>query len=281
MRDSFLDIEYWRRLAPHFSIGKKVKVAPFPLREEQEKALDGRMVKEGYVHLAQPGFRASFEKLAALFDLLASEGLPPVFSFVFDELWNLNRQLSHFIATLLQGDYAMLPNFWAWRVLPGESGWKPHRDKISGCLFPDRRPKSITVWIPITEAHPLNGCMYALPADRDEEYALENSTRGVGEWSDIRALPAKAGDLLAWTQHLYHWGGHAADDHSLPPRMSVAFEYQRKDVRPFKTPLLDPEGSWSLEERLSLIAKQVLQYQHMYKLSPRLEELTRAIGKRA
>jgi ectoine hydroxylase-related dioxygenase (phytanoyl-CoA dioxygenase family) len=163
--------------------------------------------------------------------------------------------------------------------MPGESGWKPHRDKISGSLFTDRSPKSLTVWIPITKAHPLNGCMYVLPADRDEEYALENSVKGVGAIPDMRALPASPGDVLIWTQHLYHWSGRAAAHHRLPPRMSVAFEYQRKDVRPFRRPLLNPDAVFTFEERLALIAKQIMQYRHMYASNPKLDALAEGIAK--
>lgn len=278
--EPFFDIAYWRKLAPHFPIGEKIDSSAFALRKAHLKQIDEKFLREGYVHLAQPGLTSPFGKIADLFTKIVSLGLPPVFSFVYDEMWRLNTQLRALVGILLHKEYAMLPDFWAWCVLPGQSGWKPHRDKPSGCLFPDNRPKSLTVWLPITQAHPLNGCMYILPADRDCEYSVENSPRGAGTLPEIRALPAEAGDVLAWTQHVFHWGGHSADVHDLPPRMSVAFEYQRSDVPPFNVPLLDPSVYPTFEERLALISKQILQYRHMYTYPDALVDLAEKIGKK-
>ena len=48
----------------------------------------------------------------------------------------------------------------------------------------------------------------------------------------------------------------------------MAFEFQRKDKPPFNTPLLDPRVIPPFRQRLGLIGKQVLQYDHMYPLTP-------------
>ena len=274
------DIGFWRELAPKFSIGSKIDTRAFALTDTQKEKYNKKLVREGYVHLANPGLSCPFDEVAKTFTEIVSRGLPPVFFFVYDEPWILNQQLSNLLKRLLHKEYAMLPDFWAWQVLPGETGWKPHRDKIAGSLFPDKRPKSLTIWIPITKAHPLNGCMYVIPADRDEEYGMENSVRGIAELSEIRALPAEAGDVLVWTQHLFHWSGHSADIHDLPPRMSIAFEYQRRDVPPFRKPLLEPSALPNFEERLALIGKQVMQYRHMYGYHQDLTNLAETIAKK-
>jgi hypothetical protein len=272
-KPSLLERDFWVKFAPHLSIGLKWKVAPFIPTEQNKKKYLEEIVREGYIHLIQPGFEINFPEIAKLFDDICSLGFPPVFAFVYDELWMIQATLSKLIEGLLQNASALLPDFWAWRVMPGEAGWKPHRDKITGCLFSDKTPKSLTVWVPITKAHPLNGCMYVLPAGRDEEYGMENSVKGLGSLTDMRALPAEAGDVLIWTQHLFHWGSHAAESHHLPNRMSVAFEYQRLDVSPFRRPLLAPDASLTFEERLALIAKQVMHYRHMYATTSFLNDL--------
>jgi hypothetical protein len=265
--------QHWRNRRPP---------PPIRLTEAQKNKFSEEIIRKGYIHLVQPGLQIQFKEIVKLFNDIIAIGLPPVFSFIYDDLWVLRSQLfgRGVIGVLLQNEeYALLPDFWAWRIMPGEAGWKPHRDKISGSLFSDKRPKSLTVWVPITKAHPLNGCMYVLPAGWDEEYALENSVKGVGALSDMRALPAEAGDVLIWTQHLYHWSARAADVHDLPPRMSVAFECQRLDVRPFRCPLLAPDMILTFEERLALIAKQVVQYRHMYESNPFLNDLADEIAK--
>jgi hypothetical protein len=282
MGSQLLDVRFWKELAPKLHIGKTIGDDAFEVKDGAGKS--EKLVREGYIHLASPGLKCPFEEIAKIFTEIVSRGLPPVFSFVYDELWMLNKQLSHLMRVLLHKDYALLPAFWAWRVAPGERGWKPHRDKLVGSLFPNKKPKSLTVWIPITEAHPLNGCMYVLPADRDPQYGINNTCPFPGlsaeELQEVRALPAKAGDVLVWTQHIFHWSGHAADRHDLPPRMSVSFEYQRGDTPAFKEPLLGSAIVPTFEERLALISKQVLQYRHMYGYHQDLTTVAEEIGKK-
>lgn len=278
-RLELLEVDFWQKLAPQFPIGGKIDSTPFIVPAQNRRTLKKQIIEEGYVHLINPGLNSPLEKVAKLVVKIASLGLPPVFSFVYDEMWKISAQLGNLMGILLREDFAMLPAFWVWHIAPGEAGWKPHRDKIAGSLFPDKKPKSLTVWIPLTEAHPLNSCIYVLPADRDEEYGMENSVRGIGELSDMRALPAKPGDVLVWTQHLFHWGGHAAKKHGLPPRISIGLEYQVKSVRPFQTPLLGSAPELSFEERLALIGQQIAYYRRPTGCDQALWELIGAIAK--
>ena len=86
------------------------------------------------------------------------------------------------------------------------------------------------------------------------------------------ALPATAGSFLAWNQAVLHWGGRASRL-ATAPRISAAFEFQRADQPAFNRPLLNPARLPSFTERLGLIAKQVLQYRHMYPLSSDVEQI--------
>ena len=65
--------------------------------------------------------------------------------------------------------------------------------------------------------------------------------------------------MLAWNQGLLHWGGRASQL-GTAPRSSAAFEFQRGDRAAFNRPLLDPKRMPTFQERLGLIAKQILQY---------------------
>ena len=215
-----------------------------------------------------------------LFDKIVSNGLPPVFSFVYDEIWTLTAQIRNLLKAVMHEEFMLMPDFWAWRFAPGQSGWAPHRDKLAGSLYPDRRPKSLTVWIPISKAYPLNSCMYVLPADRDEYYGVDNVQEFSAPPPDVRALPGEPGDVFVWTQHLLHWGSHSADKHNLGPRMSIAFECQRGDVSAFNWPLLDPAKIPSFDERLALISKQIMQYRHMYGFDSGLVSIAEQISRR-
>ena len=41
-----------------------------------------------------------------------------------------------------------------------------------------------------------------------------------GSLSDIKALPASSGDLLIWTQEIFHWGSSSTDKHDESARTS-------------------------------------------------------------
>ncbi len=274
-----MDPDFWRAVAPNFTIEGDAKPHVLKFTKEQEKQLVAKMDKEAYVHVSQPGLKSSLDDMCNLLGTITSMGLPPVFAFAFDEFWMVHMQVRSLVKILLEDEFSMLPDFWAWRVMPGQSGWKPHRDKVGGSLFPNGKPKSITLWVPLSIAYPLNGCMYILPADRDRIYYKDGTNGFEGALPDMRALPAQAGDVLAWTQRVMHWGSHSADQHDLPPRQSVAFEYQRSDITAFNSPLLDPDTMPDFKARMALIGKQVLQYTHMYEFTPELVKMAQIILK--
>ena len=85
-------------------------------------------------------------------------------------------------------------------------------------------------------------------------------------------MPAQAGSLLAWNQAILHWGGRASR-RAQGPRTSVAFEFQRGDTPPLQRAAAGSRSVPPFTERLGLIGKQVLQYQHMYPLTPDVERL--------
>jgi len=92
----------------------------------------------------------------------------------------------------------------------------------------------------------------------------------------VRALPARPGDFLCWNQAVLHWGGEASRFAS-GPRISVALEFQSGDRAPFNQPLIPPFANLPFETRLKLVAKQILQYKHMYPLAARFEALAKRL----
>lgn len=228
--------------------------------------------REGYIHLPRCQSADRTRLMADAVTRLTEVGIPPVFCMVFDEFWLPAFALGRIVSVALGGSYQLLPDFWVWHIDPskGETGWSPHRDKDYRALFPDGRPKAVTAWLALSDAGPLNSCMYVVPANRDPTYGTERD----GEWTfaypDIRALPAGPGDIYIWNQAVLHWGSHASPQETRP-RMSMAFEFQRDDVAPFNRPLIPPQAILRFEDRLKLIGKQVIQYNHMYPLSAEME----------
>lgn len=272
--------EFWREAFPTLSLHTLLKDG-FEVARLNDASLSMagvRLAREGY-------FQERDEALVGLASRLADCALncialdiPPVFIFLFDEAWAAFYRQHHMIANFLGADYQMLPDFWAWHVDPkrDQAGWRPHRDKGHQALAADGSPLSLTVWIPLTQASPLNSCMYVLPADRDPVYGTEQDKNWQIDLPSIRALPGSPGDYFAWSQALLHWGGQSSA-FAEGPRISMALEFQRADAPPFNRPLLAAMRTLSFEDRLKLISKQIIQYKHMYPLSAEMESLAHKV----
>jgi hypothetical protein len=257
----------WTRLAPSLHVCDSAFIHgfdPLCLTNAMLEYAAGHMTREGYFQWPPIDWDLPLAGMTDIVRRLASMGAPPALAYHYDEFWLMFARLRHLLCALLGDDPAMLPEFWAWHVDPAqqEAGWGPHRDKGRDSLLDDGRPKAITLWLPLTEATPLNGCMYIVPADRDPTYGTALESQHRFDLADIRALPAQAGAVLGWDQAVLHWGSHAAARHA-PPRISIACEFQRRDVAPFNEPLMDPRGPPDFATRQVLIGRQMLRYQHM------------------
>ena len=104
-----------------------------------------------------------------------------------------------------------------------------HRDKGKRALYPDGSPKILSFWLPLTEASPLNSCIYIVPSNRDPNYNTAEEMSWKFALSDIRALPAQPGDIMFWNEAVYHWGSRPAPNRNEKPRISMGFEYITKD----------------------------------------------------
>ncbi len=271
----------WAALAPGLHIEDEAllrRAPPVTLYPARIIAIREQLLLDGYFQEHGVNWAVDLSVMAETVRRFSAQGLSPVFTFLYDEFWIPFCQLDALFRELL-GSYAILPDFWVWNVDPkkGDSGWTPHRDKGGATLRPDGMPNSITVWIPLSDATPLNSCMYVVPARQDPTYG----TNREGEWRfdlpSIRALPAKPGDVLAWNQAVLHWGSKSSPL-ATESRVSMAVEFQRTDVPPMNPPLLKPMNLMPFEQRLKLIAKQVLQYRHMYKVAPDLEQMMMKIA---
>lgn len=275
--DQWSSKEFWRALFPALHIEDVDylgTVSLLAIDDALGENLRGVMRQEGYFQLPPPPWQLPIEDMASLVSKLDAAAIPLPFAFLFDEFWVLFIKLNKLIETQIGAGFHMLPDFWVWHVDPrkGEGGWTPHRDRGSQALRPDGSPKSVTVWIPLSESNTLNGCMYMVPADRDPTYGTDQDSDWKFAYSDIRALPAAAGSIFMWNQAVLHWGSRGSPREQRP-RISTAFEFQAGDVPPYNTPLMVPNELPGFASRLRLIGKQILQYQHMYPLSPEIRDI--------
>jgi phytanoyl-CoA dioxygenase PhyH len=266
--------EFWTRLNPELKLGQD-QVAPlFEVDDAWRQELWSELLTEGYFHLGPRLPADHVARMAAAVRRLHAERIPPVFMYVYDDCYNLHGYLGAFLRALLGPGFRVLPDLWAWHVEPGPTskGWRPHRDRDYSALRPNGLPKSLSIWVPLTDATTWNGCMYVMPASRDHNFKAKIKKYDVPNLQDIRALPAPAGSVLGWNQALLHWSGRSSS-RATEPRLSFSIEYQRGDEPPFNEPLLDPAVLPPFDRRLGLIGKQMLQYRHMYHVGPGFERV--------
>jgi hypothetical protein len=270
-------IDAWRARAPQLHIEDADFMrahAPITVTPQHTQAAAAGLTFEGYFQGSVGNWGVDAVLMANTVRALSEANLSPVFAYVYDEFWLPFFKLHHLYEGLLGGEYFFLPDCWIWNVDPrrGEAGWTPHRDRGHQSLLPDGMPKSLTTWIPLSPATPLNGCIYVVPANLDPTYGTDKDGEFRFELPSVRALPGNPGDFFIWNQALLHWGGRTSP-RAPATRVSMAFEFQRADIAPYNKPLIDPQRMLSFDERLKLIAKQVLQYKHMYKVAPEIEQI--------
>jgi hypothetical protein len=268
--------DFWHSFAPRLHIEDPAfleNIAPVDVTPNHRKAIAELLRVEGYFQ-GNIDWAADLDLMSATVRALDAANISPVFAFLYDEFWLPFAKLHLLYSQILGANYRLLPDFWIWNIdhTQNEAGWKPHRDRGRNALLPDGSPKSLTTWIPLSRATPLNSCMYIVPALLDPTYSTDAEDQWKFDYPSIRALPGAPGDFFVWNQAVLHWGSKSSP-RAPESRVSMAFEFQRTDVPAFNEPLLPPQTIFPFELRLRLIAKQVLQYQHMYELDPAVEQM--------
>ncbi len=241
-------------------------------------ALSDRFWDEGYflLHDILPGdlladLRGAIERLVA-------NGLPPAMIYLYDEAWQVFAALRPLLTHFLGDKVALLPHFWAWHVDPRDQGrgWPPHRDYQGDSAIGDDMLISLSLWVPLSDATPENGCMYVLPRSFERCYDSPVLKPQDVELQDVRALPARPGAVMGWRQDVYHWGSRASR-HASSARISLSLEFQNAAFDPLGDPLLTLETPPSFHERLLLIARQFEKYRHMQKMDDDILTWSRAL----
>ncbi len=268
----FQQREHWLALAPGLHIEDRSLLENVAYLE-LAPGVAARFRDDGYLQ-GSADWGLDVKLMADTVRALSAANLSPLFAYVYDEFWYPFFKLHLLHAALLGGGYCLLPDFWILDVDPkkGGAGWRPHRDKGRRSLFDDGSPKSLTTWIPLSTATPLNGCLYVVPAQHDPTYATAEETELKFDYQSIRALPANPGDFVIWNQAIFHWGGKTSPQ-AAESRVSMAFQFQRADVPPFNAPLIEPLAVLPFAARLQLIARQLYRYRHLYELDPKLAQM--------
>ncbi len=278
--------EFWRELCPGLSLvgGTTAPTARLPDFVRQAELLR----HEGYLN--EPGvLPLEFTRdLYTGIQQLAARGIPPAFIYIYEEPWLAFRSLTPFLERVLGPEFRLMAGVWAWHVQPSENdaGWKPHRDGFSASVSKGKLPEALTVWLPLTDATCLNGCIYVVPSHWDEtpERDAERSGGDVvlsgRALQNIRALPAPAGSMLAWNHNVLHWGARASS-RAGNPRCSIALMFRRLEDGPEDPSWIRLHALPSFHRRLGLIGHYVRLYPQRFGLdnlkSPPLQALAAAL----
>ena len=168
---------FWKTLCPELSISNQ------PLAELSDWGQSRRVDEETWATcqqtIAQDGYFAydgwfderQIDRMAKCFEVLESQGIHPVFAFVYDEFWDLLMQLDPLFSDLLD-DYECLPAVWSWFVRPeNQSAFAPHRDQVREVDIEDEEHLDyLTIWIPLTNLNHLSSAICVLPASLDPDY---------------------------------------------------------------------------------------------------------------
>ncbi|MGO1120062.1 phytanoyl-CoA dioxygenase family protein [Rhodovibrionaceae bacterium A322] len=264
---------FWRDLNPQLSLrDSPVSIPARSFSAELLGQVSDQLAEEGYLFLPPLLSTTEIAPLRKGIETLVANDLPAAFAYLYDDYWQVFASFRPLLSRFLGEDFRLLPNFWAWHVSPGEnnSGWPPHRD-YQGESKVDDYLISLSLWLPLTEATPENGCMYVLPLSREAHYDKPVEETADIDLQDIRALPAQPGSLLGWRQDLFHWGARSSN-RAKAPRLSLSLEFQNAAFDPLATPLLDAGQPPKFEERLSLILGQFEKYRHMEQLTDRQQQ---------
>jgi len=267
--------EFWTSLNPALTVTDFPYMKALTMLGEDYTGIDyvRQARKEGYFKLDSIIPRDEAAVLARAVEKISALGLPPIFVYVYDEVWQLYHRLAPLLSPVFGENYRMIENQWAWNFPPdsSSSGFSPHRDgdAVDYDWFPDGSPLRedglpllATIWIPLTDVTPLNSCMYLLPLDKDPHIPDNPDDTSIPQENiqDIRALPCKAGSVLFWNPYVLHWGSNGSE-YATVPRISIA-TYLLRDGLPKtrKSFSLARTQPMSLAYRLRLIGQNMWQY---------------------
>jgi len=260
---------FWKSLCPELTITEDPLSdagSAYPFDLHKVEASVRQVIKEGYFQTPSVIPEADIEKLTNCILKVTGEGFPPPFAIVYDEFWKLFGRLSNVLSPVLESDYQILAEIWVYVVEKGAhaQGWLPHRDYEfrKDVLRPDGRPTIATVWFPLTDATTLNSCIYVLPTNLGPNCPghLKKTTIDSSLLPSVRALPAKAGSIIGWNQHLIHWGARSSE-WAAEPRISLAMYFQSRDVAPYVDNLtVDLSSPVPFDYRLGVIGRLIRKY---------------------
>jgi hypothetical protein len=266
------EARFWAQVCD-LTTGQGVPPAPYPVTSSVTSQFSEDLRTEGWAQCGPLVPPDVVRRLQAGVEAVRAHRLPAPFLWMYAEPWQVVAALDPLFRVAMGSGYRVLPCFWTWFVPRGanKAGWPVHRDRTRGPpnVLPDGTPLTLSVWIALSEATPHNGCMYVVPAPLAPKASKDIQV------GDVRALPARPGEVLAWRQDVWHWGGRSST-RAAEPRISMGIELQRATDHAFDEPLLTPGTIPPLEDRLAFVGGNLWRYRRRMQ-NPAIPSLARAL----
>lgn len=270
-REQIEDMTFWQKLNPCSEVSDwQLSVLPDSTNlSRQLISYTDQLQEEGYFQTAPLIPAAMQREMLECITTVRKYGFPAIFALVYDVFYKAFAYFDAILTRFLGSGYFLVPNFWVYYIEPSDTGkgFEPHRDaEYADTIREDGLPKVLTLWVTVTEATPLNSCMYMVPKNRDPQYhqAIHDLETGATQFAleDIRALPTQAGTLSCWDQYVYHWGSRSSK-RAPAPRVSYALYCQRGDMAAVDSTVIDLRKGIDFETRLGLICKSMYRYSYL------------------
>jgi ectoine hydroxylase-related dioxygenase (phytanoyl-CoA dioxygenase family) len=203
-------------------------------------------------------------------DEIRARNFSPIWALMYDEFWEMYAQFSSIAGHVLGENYRHVTGNYAFVVENSDSaaGWGVHRDMpYASSLRDDGSPKIMSFWVALTDATPLNSCLYCVPASRDVNYPDNLASVEIPRVEDIECMAIRAGHAIGLNHSLLHWGSRSSRRGS-DRRISVVFDLQRGDCERYHHATIDVRDPLSFEQRAAYVAHNVL-WLRKYWICPR------------
>ena len=188
--------------------------------------------------------------------------LPATFILLYDQAWQLAATGTSILQNTTHSKNVFNFDVLAWYIDPsdGAAGFSPHRDRqptneeVAASFHQDEQAKYVTLWMALSDATPENSCIYVIPKQHDPGYLegddeedtnmhdqeshqdydavgtrtcttqdpLTRCLKSKESYQNIRALPRRAGESIAFTHRIIHWGSRG-NSNCTEPRIAISF----------------------------------------------------------
>lgn len=260
--EAALGAAYWREVGGGHRLSNRLApvTARYAFTRRELDSLGTSISQQGYFITRQVVGAAARARLLGLIDRVAAHGLNPTWAMLFDEFWKTFARLGCLLESILGRDYRYVTGDYVFIVdnTDTAAGWGKHRDlQYTQSIDVDGRPKIMSCWVALTDATPLNSCLYCLPYSRDPNFPNNIAELAVPRVEDIECMQVGAGQVIGLSHALLHWGSRAST-RGASRRVSFVFDSQRGDTACFHHALLDPRAPLTFEQRAGYVGHVIL-----------------------